>query len=37
MQIISNKQKENAENKGYSLINQYGGLFHSVMVYGKEE
>jgi len=27
------KVKASLENKGYTLVNQFGGLFHSVMVY----
>ena len=29
------KQKLALENKGYKLINQFGGLHSSVMIYGK--
>lgn len=27
------KLKARLENKGYTLLNQFGGLFHSVMIY----
>ena len=27
------KVKRSLENKGYTLINQFGGLFHSVLIY----
>jgi len=27
------KLKAKLENKGYTLVNHYGGLFHSVMIY----
>lgn len=31
------KAKLHLENKGYKLINQFGGMFTSVMVYAKAE
>jgi len=27
------KLKAKLENKGYTLINQFGGMFHSVLIY----
>ena len=30
------KTKYRLECKGYKLVNQFGGLFRSVMVYGKQ-
>ena len=29
------KDKFNLENKGYNLINHFGGLYESVMLYAK--
>ena len=30
---LAEKTKLKLENKGYTLINQFGGLFHSVLIY----
>ena len=30
---LSEHSKEYLENKGYTLINSFGGLYHSVLVY----
>lgn len=32
---LAEKQKAQLENKGYTLINSFGGVNHSVMIYGK--
>jgi len=29
------KAKSSLEDKGYRLVNQFGGMFHSVMIFGK--
>lgn len=29
-------QKENLENEGYTLINSFGGLNYSALIYAKE-
>lgn len=28
------KAKESLENDGYELVNQFGGAYHSVLIYG---
>jgi hypothetical protein len=30
---LAERAKLELENKGYTLINQFGGLFHSALVY----
>ena len=32
---LAENAKARLENQGYRLINQFGGLFHSVLIYGK--
>ena len=33
--IQSEETKTNLENMGYKLINHYGGIINTVMIYGK--